>query len=434
MKKLIKCQEKFMKTVKDHIVSTNDSFGTVTFELELLALFRDDIAVEKLNVGDRLNSRRRYYANTIEFYDLNGGRVGYIDSSYIPMRNEYNVVVASPLATLLDVGATKIEKVVVSKIEQVKDNIGEEYKKIYVYVTVRFNQHIIDEKEINFRIVDGYLLECIRKTKNIVIPPEVKVICEEAFNHSVITKIVIPETVEKIQKNAFVSCKKLEKIIFEKSEKISIDGPMIIKCGNLKTIEGLKGTKGCLKFYVNVCNLLEEDYSYDNPATCFKIEKGRIRFNSRAFFKCFNQALEGVEEDIELQRLKKLAQSWIDYGKGCPKLCHELLEVKTSRELFIVKLKGIIAENGIPQMEYSDDSCNLVLRYKKKKRHKYDHNYEEYSLPLWEEQNEESKLIVGNSLLNEAFEAALKEAGDSYPEVTGSDYIDEAWECEYGDD
>lgn len=434
MKKFIKCQEKIMKTVKDHIVSTNDLSGTVTFELELLTFSCDDATLEKLNVGDELNARRLGYADYIVFYGLDGEKVGHIESGYIPRMNDYNIVVASPLAMLMDVGAAQIEKVIVSKIEKQKGNLGGEYKKIYVYVTVKFNQHVIDEGERNFRIVDGCLVECIRKVKNIVIPPEVKVICYEAFYHSGMTKIIIPETVEEIHECAFVSCKKLEKIIFEKSEKINIDGPMIAGCENLKTIEGLKGTEACLEFYINVCNLLEEyDFAYNKLAECFKIEKGRICFKSKDFLKSFNEILVEIEEDIELQKLKKVAQSWIDYGKDCPKICYELLEVKTSRELFVLKLKGIIAENGVPQMEYHNDSCNLVLRYKKKKRRKYDRNYEEYFLPLCKEDDEDSFRLMGERVLNELFEEALKEAGVPYPEVTGSDYIDEAWECEYGD-
>lgn len=431
MKKLIKCQEKVMKTVKDHIVLTNDSLGTVTFELELLTSSREDVAVEKLNVGDTLNNKRRYYADWIEFYDLDGEKVGHIESGYIPRLKDYNIVVASPLATLMDVGAAEIEKAVVSRIEKRKDNLGEEYKKIYVYVTLMFDQSVIDGEEKNFRIVDGFLVECIRKVKNIVIPPEVKVICSRAFNHSGMTEIVIPEMVEEIQECAFVSCKKLEKIIFEKLEKISIDGPMIAKCENLKIFEGLKGTEACMKFYINVCNLLGEGYLYDDLATCFKIKKGRIYFNSKEFLKHFNWALERKEIN-EIQGLKKIAESWIDYGKNCPDICYELLEAKTSRELFIVKLKGIFAEKGIPQMEYYNDSCDLVLRYEKKKKRKYDHNYDEYFLPLWDEEGK-SLLIIGRLILIELFEEALKEAGDPLPEVTGSDYIDEAWECEYGD-
>ena len=137
MKKLIKCQEKVMKTVKDHIVLTNDSLGTVTFELELLTSSREDVAVEKLNVGDTLNNKRRYYADWIEFYDLDGEKVGHIESGYIPRLKDYNIVVASPLATLMDVGAAEIEKAVVSRIEKRKDNLGEEYKKIYVYLFMR---------------------------------------------------------------------------------------------------------------------------------------------------------------------------------------------------------------------------------------------------------------------------------------------------------
>lgn len=103
----------------------------------------------------------------------------------------------------------------------------------------------INEENSVFKSVGGvlytnsgeelFLYPAGKKDKTFEIPSTVRVLKEDAFEFSLLEEIVIPATVEIIEKNCFHHCPNLKSVIFEDSE-VTVEDCAFLECSSLKKV------------------------------------------------------------------------------------------------------------------------------------------------------------------------------------------------------
>lgn len=135
----------------------------------------------------------------------------------------------------------------------------------------------ISESFVNgFVIVDGLLLKYIGEDTDIVIPGNVRLITNNAFEKTNIQSVVISNTVEAIYDNAFLNCKELKTVSFADNSIItSIGKNAFSNCTSLTTISLPTSIVEIQEYAFYRCiNLQSIDLSFDNinkiSAHCFE--------------------------------------------------------------------------------------------------------------------------------------------------------------------
>lgn len=129
--------------------------------------------------------------------------------------------------------------------------------------------------EADFKIEKGVLIEYLGTGGDVIIPATVTVIGRSAFERHHITSILIPNTVTKIEHEAFGNCSDLEKVTLSENIEI-IEDVVFINCINLKEINIPESLKyiGEQTFYA--CRSLSE----------ISIPSIQMSIGFEAFFEC----------------------------------------------------------------------------------------------------------------------------------------------------
>lgn len=188
----------------------------------------------------------------------------------------------------------------------------------------------------DFVIVGSILKEYIGKDECVVIPEEVEVIGENAFEYCEMSTVIIPEGVTKIGERAFIGCWNLKKIKIPKSVNEISEG-VFLNCSNLMSVEILGNISYIKKDMFSGCKNLTELILFS------RLEK----IGESAFYNCAKLSI-------------KLPENCIIEGDttfcGCEKMvdrngfliCENILYVYrgNSVEVVIPEEVEIIAENA----------------------------------------------------------------------------------------
>lgn len=120
----------------------------------------------------------------------------------------------------------------------------------------------------NFEVVNQHLIKYRGNEKVVILPIEVKYIDSYAFYNTIVQRLVISDSVERIYSNAIVSCGTLKEIIIS-DRLLSIEDNAIRKCNQLKCIYANVGTTGEQyavknKIYNVPCECVDSDWHIKN--------------------------------------------------------------------------------------------------------------------------------------------------------------------------
>lgn len=185
-----------------------------------------------------------------------------------------------------------------------KINVSEENQN---YKSVEGNLYSFDLKTL-YKFVD-------RSSTEVILPQTTEVIEKNAFyGNSYFTKISIPESVIEIKEKAFFGCKQIEEVIYDSSKEVSIGASAFAGCSQLKNIVmpsnatygvsvfsgcpiinatiGVSGVKNVEKNYLkNITIIGEGDLVGGAFANCgllesVQFEKGVTSIGNSAFSSC----------------------------------------------------------------------------------------------------------------------------------------------------
>lgn len=158
-----------------------------------------------------------------------------------------------------------------------------------------------------FQTEGGKLLKYLGEGGAVVIPRGITEIGEDAFSHSRVVSVSIPDTVERIGRFAFAECKELREVEFmEGCHPKELVEAAFLACSALEKFVLPAGVKAVPQHFLCACEALKE----------VVLPEGIERIEGDAFSRCF--ALKSINFPQTLRVLEGCALYW----------CKSLREIK----------------------------------------------------------------------------------------------------------
>lgn len=161
-----------------------------------------------------------------------------------------------------------------------------------------------------WKIIDGKLIKYLGKRKNVKLPNTVRIIGKSAFEHSDVVSVVLPETVKKIEVDAFKFCKELNYIKLPESL-TQIESGAFFDCKKLEQVELPASLKKVDLSSTAISKIkLPESISSFRFSNCSKLSEINIpssikAIENGAFYLC--KDLENIEIPKSVKKIGKEA-------------------------------------------------------------------------------------------------------------------------------